>query len=584
MARISSQHGRPCRPLRVKMVGAALFFVLLLMALAGCLEHHERELPQYASDPRATGCHSRASASAIGPYSLRLAGVVFPGIEGAVGPLHALLDEDARHSARLVGTWWVTDGDRHRARTSIVRFPGPADSAILDGFFLLRSFVDPASGEQRLLTWSPALRYVPAGAANRLSIEELFVRNYSKETLLYDDECLLTALRAASRSESLVVSNRLLTLSESGDVKGETQLSPRKKPRRAWMANLNGRPVAIVNFNSGYQVSEVLYRELMHPRVAPGKIMSPAATDAVFGSFRGIVAVDIESGAMLWQRRLGVLVDHEMVWDLDADGLDEIICPTNSPENWVNGSGFTDAGCAYVLCLDHRGNELWRRRFTGSYLRLQVAVSDLTDVPGYEVVVTCGSEQSSATGSISILSSSGELLAETSALGSPRGLVLVDLTDDGREEIVVGGTQGRMYALDGTLAVVASFADTAHESYEGRNVCPVAANDIDGDGEMEILATSLGWTMDEWNPRMSRGRLRTDPHRYIISLGDDLVEEARTCLVEREEEDVIGLNRGPGGGSAFIGDLNDDGHNEFVLSRGHLGAYVFEVVPKEVTE
>jgi len=583
IVRCSFQHNRRRRPSRVIPVGAALSFVLLLMALAGCFEHRERGLPQYASDPRAANFHETMSTLPSGDYAIRLAGKVLPGIFGVVDPIHSLLPASETQPARLVGTWWVTAGDRHRARTAIVSFPGPSDSTMIDGSFLLQPFVDPASGEQRLLTWSPTLRYVPADNMNRLSLEELFVRNYSKETLLSDSECLLTALRAASRGESLVVSNRLLIMSDSGDVRKEILLGARQKPTRARIVSLQGRETALIDFNSGYQVSELLYRELMHPRVAPGKIMSPSATDAVFGSFRGIVAVDLETGTTLWQRRMGAPPHTGIVWDLDGDGLTEIISLTNSPENGVNGSGTTDAACSYVLCLDHGGRELWRHRFTGPFLRLVGAVADLTDSPGYEVVVTRGSEKTDVTGAISIFSASGELLKESSSYGSPRGLVLADVTSDGREEIIVGGTRGSMYALDGALDLIAEFADTSHQGYKGRNVCPVAANDIDGDGETEILALSLGWTIVEWSVRIDKGDLATDPHRYIISLGEDFMEEARACVIDREE-DVVGWARGPGDSRAQIDDLDGDGVDEVLIERGRLGAYVFEVVPKEATE
>jgi len=577
------RHHRRSRSLRARMVGAALTITLLISALGGCLEHSERELPPYTPDPRATNCDEIASANECVPYSLRFAGPVLPGVDGAVDPLHKMLPRSGSLPARIVGTWWVKGDERQEARTSIVRFPGPADSTTIDGSLLLKPFIDPASAEQRLLTWCPSLRYVSIGSAPRLSPEELFVRNYSKETLLSDSECLLMALRAASRGESLVVSNRLLVLSDSGDIKKEFLLGARQKPTHAHIVRLRGRETALVDFNSGYQVSEMLYRELMHPRLAPGKIMSPSATDAVFGSFRGIVAIDIETGQVLWKRRLGAPPGSGVVWDLNGDGLDEIIYRTTSTGNGVNGSGVTDAGCAHVLCLDHEGHELWRHRFTGPYLRLQVGISDLADAPGYEIVVVSGSEQSSATGTVTILSSSGDLLTETSVLGSPRGLVLVDLTGDGREDIVVGGTRGRMHVLDAALDIVSTFVDTAHQRYQERSVAPVAANDIDGDGEMEILATSLGWAIEEWNVRMYRGRLITSPDRYVIATDADLVEEARARFVE-PSAGVTGLARGPGGVWGFIGDLNANGCNEFVLPRNALGAYVFEVVPEGVTE
>ena len=579
----SFQRDRRRGPTRARLVGAALTSALLVTVVAGCLEHRERELPPLFPDPRKTSCYQTASTRTCGEYSLGFAGTVLPGAKGAVDPIHTVLAGAEGRPPQLVGSWWVGGSGRQEARTSIMHFPEPADSTTLDGCFLLQPFVDPSCGEQRLLTWNPTLRYTPADAANRLSPEELFVHNYSKETLLPRSECLLTALRAAARGESLAVSNQLRILSASGEVIREIHLGSRQKPMRARLVTLQGRQVALVNFNSGYQVSEVLYRELMHPQVAPGKLMSPAASDAVFGSFRGVVAVDLETGEKLWQRRLGAPPHTEIAWDLDGDQLDEIICLTNSPENGVNGSGVTDARCAHVLCFDHEGNELWRYRLTGPFLRLQAAVGDLTDAPGYEVVVVHGSDKSRRVGAVSILSSCGELLAQSWSYGSPRGLVLVDLDGDQREEIVVGGASGYVYALDGSLNTVASFADTAHRGYDHSSVCLAAANDIDGDGEIEILVTSLGWTMVEWRTVMADGSMVIDPCRYVISLGEDLKEETRACVVDSFGR-TMEVGRGPGANNAFVSDLDSDGWNELVLEHNAHGAYVFEIIPAEVLE
>ncbi len=91
------------------------------------------------------------------------------------------------------------------------------------------------------------------------------------------------------------------------------------------------------------------------------------SANAITGSFRGIIAIDPVAGHACWVRPMGVTTMPFVVADINGDGLDEFVLSSYSPENGVSFSGMTDAGTAYVICLDWYGNVLWRRPFYGEY-------------------------------------------------------------------------------------------------------------------------------------------------------------------------------------------------------------------------
>ncbi len=65
---------------------------------------------------------------------------------------------------------------------------------------------------------------------------------------------------------------------------------------------------------------------------------------------------------------------------------------------------------------------------------------------------------------------------------------------------MTGASDGRVVAFDGDLEIVSSFQDTAHANCTGRWLMPCAANDIDGDGEVEVVCASAGWTSPGFMP------------------------------------------------------------------------------------
>ncbi|MCK4512826.1 VCBS repeat-containing protein, partial [bacterium] len=409
--------------------------------------------------------------------------------------------------------------------------------------------------------------------------EQLFVFNYAREARPSQRDCLLSALRAAARDDSLHTKNRLESRACDGTILASMRLGGTYHPTASVVATLGGRTTGLVNFTSGYQVSEVLYQELVRPRLEPGESLWPAASDRVYGSFRGILAVDPQEGEILWERRLGVISRWAVVSDLDRDGLKEIVLSSYSPTNGISASGTTDLWCAYTLCLDASGHEIWRYRFCGPYAGMAVAAGDVVGDGRLEVIGTCGSSSVEDAGCLVVLSHEGETIAEVTEWGGMKGLVLADLTGDGREEIVSGGSCGRLLVLDGNLNVVASYTEPAHEGYESIRMRPLAANDLDGDGRTEIIAISFGWTMYDWKPKIAEGRVDEDPLAYLVVLDERLQEEARVLIPPVGGLRVVG-SRNPGRETCLVVDLDGDGRNEILLC-GLGAACVFEVVAED---
>lgn len=499
------------------------------------------------------------------PFSGTSKGNAFFAVRVSEAPAASILARENRSS-----------GGRDRAGVIAWSSLGETQPTPLCNGRLLEPFRLASSRETRLLCSNPTLSYQQVAASTGLAASDLFVLNYAREVDLTQEECLRSALRAASRQESLQVDNLLEMRAMDGSVTARTRLDPSYNPTTASVISLAGRMVALVTFNSGYQVSESLYRELILPRLRSRKFESPRATSHSYGSFRGLLAIDLESGDVLWERRLGVIPWMAACADLDGDGSEEVLLSVYSPSNGVSACGTTDAACSYVLCLDARGNETWRYRLCGSFLGVWVAIADVNGDGRLDIVSVCASERNPDFGSVSVISGTGDLLVRRTDMGNPGGLVLADVTGDGSAEILTSDTHGDLFIFDGDLRVVADRADTSHAAYERRRLMPVAANDLDGDGETEIVALSSGWTVNVWNPIIARGRLEADTLSYVMVLDHDLIEEARARVTGRG-----GWGRGNGRVDCLIADIDGNGTNEITLGLSADGGRVFEAVSRK---
>ncbi|MFH1690926.1 MAG: hypothetical protein ABIE42_11955 [Candidatus Eisenbacteria bacterium] len=451
--------------------------------------------------------------------------------------------------------------------------------AQLDGCMPISPTGRWTDGVPEFICWRPTWEWLPvAGTAYRTPLM-LFPHNYEGILRHFDEMSeLLRACLATARYESLSVRSEIVAVEPDGSPRGQPIDAGYGRELESPLAIRTSQgDVAVLRAAGGYQSADWLYRLLGRPRVGPANPRLYVSTDMIQGSFRGLVAIDPAIGEILWARPIGATPLPVAVGDVNGDGLDEFVVSTYSPENGVSQSGTTDAGTAYVICLDWCGNVLWRHSVHGEYAGVQAAIADVSGGRKPEIVAVWSSTSLNEQGGAVVLDGSGATISSREDLGGLYGLVVADVCGDRRSEIVTGAPGGRLLALDGELGIVASFRDTAHRACDDSRLIPLAANDVDGDGDVEILVASVGWSSPGFVP--SGRRITWDPVSYVVSLGPGLREEARAPVSPlRDGNSALRLMPAHPSATAAVCDVEGDGRNEVLISSTSVGLIIVEVV------
>lgn len=426
----------------------------------------------------------------------------------------------------------------------------------------------------RFLVISDSLVYGKAHLPLARSKTQIFVENYARESDLGRAARFDRALTKAAAGETLNTANRLSVMAASGAVLKSVGLSQRVKTENGLGLAFasRGRSIGIVASDGGTQDSDLIFALVDLPRLRQDEVDMRRGVLSPGRSFRGIEAIDLDAGVVSWSRPCGASPRSRIAADLNDDGLQEMLVVTYSPENGASGGGATDRSCGYVLCIDEAGSEIWRYRLSGRFTDVNAAVADVLGDEEPEVVVASSARLNEAQGEISILSRSGRLIRRTRSFGGALGLCVADLNGDARCEIIFGGSEGRLFVLDEELEITASHEEPMRPEWENWRVTPVAANDIDGDGSVEIVAVTTAWNR---NPAPGRQAAATDDaNSDVIVFGPDLRLEARLPLPRPVDGARVVRRGGSHAHSWMVVDVNDDGLNDIVLTSRNTGGYV----------
>ena len=501
----------------------------------------------------------------------------------------------------LVSASHLTDTRPERALSARL-FDSQGDTlVVLDG----RWAVCPTGASRpdpELLIWWPETWYQRVHES-RIEGHEIdrFVWNYSHSIKLARPDAFEHALETAAAGDSLCFYTRLLAAVPGEDERLRIEVDPLYTGEGGIAFTDGDRHLAVIKTDGGYHNVDTFYMLFDQEDLASGGDYPLISISDIEGGYRGIFCVDLDSGETLWKARMGASPARPHVADLDGDGIDEIIVQCYSPENGVSGTGMTDAGTSYVICLDLSGNILWKKRFVGVHIGAMAGVADVTGDGRNEVVTVCSSARFMDMGYASVLSPNGRTIAQSSDLGGLYGLVVADFDGDGTSEIVAGAPDSSVVMLDGNLEVVAGFTDTVsfrrvpnwfnkrmvvpdirelELGYLHQRVMPLAAFDVDGDGDIETIALSTAWANVRWSAH-ERATL-TPPRGDIVVLNSRMEEEAR-LIIRGDDSD---LRRVPFDAPASLKidaypvDMDGDGTRELLVSNGARGLFVLRVKPE----
>lgn len=452
--------------------------------------------------------------------------------------------------------------------------------------------------EPELLLWRPKTWHVPASPLRRDDKAALFRENYARESKILHRDYFMRSLRAAWRGDSLAVDSPLTAVRPDGTERFRVQVDPLYTADSGVVVRSGDSYTAYLETDGGFYNSDRFYVLFDQPALIEGKAQQFLGADDIEGGHRGLLAVDVLEGSMKWTLRTASSPVRTMAGDLNGDGLEELVVQLYCAENGVSGSGMTDAGTCYLLCLDTAGNLLWKKRFLGVHVGVLAAIADVTGDGASEVVVVACSARYMDMGYAAVLSGEGETLSERTDLGGLYGITVADFDEDGNDEIVTGGPAGTVLMLDGELELVAEWRDTVDQrrlpnwvSPRGtlpdlreadpqqcyKRVVPLASCDVDGDGRKEVLGLWTAWANMVW-ASSQRGSYFA-PRGDLVVLSDALEEELRASV----EVGDFGTDWPPSEAPASLkthiltADMDGDGVREVLLSHGMFGFYVYRM-------
>ncbi len=297
----------------------------------------------------------------------------------------------------------------------------------------------------------------------------------------------------------------------------------------------------------------------------------PVPAKEFMKTYRSAFLIDLDKKRIEWFFPTALGLKLMSTCDLTGDGYKELIFGGYSPENFVSTNNFTDYGMGYIFALDRMGNLLWRYESPWTFMRCYASILQVRSEK-QRYVVGYAATYFGDYGEIVLLEpGTGKVARKEETRFAVLGMAVVDSDDDGDDEIYLGSNAGILYHMDHTLRIIDQYGSarhqgeqphgTAHQDLE-RAMVVFGANDIDGDGDIEIMAIEKEFT------RIDNSYLGADlsfNKSSLIILSSSLELERRIVLDEEHSEGSIDNDLLSVARNNVIGDVNGDGINEIIL-------------------
>ncbi|MFH0815314.1 MAG: PQQ-binding-like beta-propeller repeat protein [Methanobacteriota archaeon] len=242
---------------------------------------------------------------------------------------------------------------------------------------------------------------------------------------------------------------------------------------------------------------------------------------------RGIYAFDYNTGIEIWHYDVAPFIRIGAVADINQDGFKELLLEASSPSNGYSVNGTSDSN-TYIIALNSNGSKLWARLIGNDHSK--VCVADLENDGNLDIIATqnhWGSYPGQAYVYILNPDDGTNLKMHPGPINQGYGCpAICDINDDDVKEIMILSNDGYLSVFDSNLSLINSIA--ANYGY-------LAANDINGDGNIEIIVTSDASNQATiYNGELTKLWNYTTRGKIIISdLTGDGINEIITAEVSR---------------------------------------------------
>ena len=241
--------------------------------------------------------------------------------------------------------------------------------------------------------------------------------------------------------------------------------------------------------------------------------------------------------------------------DVDGDGFIDVLVKRENGENGFNVSGATNMGRVQFWILDRFGNVFFRRTYWGLYADVYSIPWDFDGDGIDELLMVNPLHYTFKGGSLEILDLREKTIVARREFDgeTPEIAYIADLDGDGKDEIILGTSVGKLMVYDFALCpqkvkdlsfLFPGFSSDTLEQYI--HVWPLQVCDFDGDGRNEMLVALQYIKYFYRSPRGSHNFEKP----FVLLLDADL------NILRRWEDQCTGA----------ICDLDGDGINELVLS------------------
>ena len=201
---------------------------------------------------------------------------------------------------------------------------------------------------------------------------------------------------------------------------------------------------------------------------------------------RGVLAYDMHNITELWRFLCGPSVLNHQIVNMDGDASEEIVLGTTAPSNGFDANGTHDDS-SYVFFLEHHGALRWRRSLGGLFTSSRAFVG--TDAKEHKFVVAAVNMHDGGQDRLYILApKTGQILRGPIHIGKtipfqddPTINICADVNRDGRDEIVLGNSDGYVRILDQNLNLL-RISKPYHKTISIHQI-----TDLTGDGHPEIV-------------------------------------------------------------------------------------------------